>query len=160
MGSGSNWGIAKESHLKVQELTNGQVVGKFDSFLGFRHGPKAIINDKTLLVYLLSTSEATSRYERDLITQIAQHDIDLTTLAIAESDCLNSDLNFCLTLAQTNKLQEDIWAILCTLPTQIIGFYKSLLLGYNPDNPSPDGTISRVVEGVTIYDNSEEPLTQ
>ncbi|MCW9707973.1 SIS domain-containing protein [Fodinibius salsisoli] len=159
LGSGPNWGIAKESHLKVQELTNGNVVGKFDSFLGFRHGPKAIINDETLLVYLLSNNEATNRYEKDLIEQVAQHDVDLTTLAITESDCLDSQIDFCLNLAQEGNIREDFWAILCTLPAQIIGLYKCLLLGYSPDNPSPDGTISRVVEGVTIYDNSE-PLAQ
>src|SRR5699024_10833736 len=42
---GPLWGTAKESHLKVQELTNDEIIGKFDSFLGFRHRPKAIIND-------------------------------------------------------------------------------------------------------------------
>jgi tagatose-6-phosphate ketose/aldose isomerase len=160
LGSGPNWGIAKESHLKVQELTNGNVIGKFDSFLGFRHGPKAIINDDTLLVYLLSNCTETNQYEKDLIEQVAQHNIDLKTLAIAESDCLDSQIDFCLNLADKASIEEDFWAILCTLPSQIIGLYKSLLLGYNPDNPSPEGTISRVVEGVTIYDNPQEPLTR
>jgi len=37
------------------------------------------------------------------------------------------------------------------LPAQCLGFYKSLELGLNPDSPSLDGTITRVVEGVTIY---------
>src|SRR5699024_6931259 len=43
LGSGPLLGIARESHLKVQELCDGEVIGKFDSFLGFRHGPKVII---------------------------------------------------------------------------------------------------------------------
>lgn len=161
LGSGANWGTAEESHLKVQELTNGNVIGKFDSFLGFRHGPKAIINDETLLVYLLSNSKDVLPYEKDLIEQVAQHDnIDLTTLAIAESNCPDSDIDICLDLEQPNELEATFWAILCTLPAQIIGFHKSLLLGYNPDNPSPNGTISRVVEGVTIYDSPENSLNQ
>lgn len=154
LGSGPLWGTARESHLKVQELTNGDVIGKYDSFLGFRHGPKAIINDKTLIVYLLSTNKQINQYEKDLIEQIAQHDIDLATVAISETNCISSDINFSISLAEKRKLAEEFWAILSTLPAQIIGFYKSLALGYNPDNPSPDGTISRVVEGVNIYNDS------
>ena len=52
LGSGALKGIAEECHLKLQELTDGLVVCKFDSFLGFRHGPKAVINKDTVLVYL------------------------------------------------------------------------------------------------------------
>ncbi len=153
LGSGPLLGIARESHLKVQELTNGKVLGKFDSFLGFRHGPKAVIDDDTLLVYLLSNNPQTNRYERDLIRQVAKHDINLSTLAITEHDGIATDLDYCINLQSKGRLNENLWAILCTLPAQIIGFYKSLLLGYNPDNPSPNGTIARVVEGVTIYDD-------
>lgn len=156
LGSGLQWGIAKESHLKVQELTNGRIIGKFDSFLGFRHGPKAIINDETLVVYLLSNNEQTNRYEKDLINQIAQHGIDLTTAAISETNCLTSNIDFNINLGDSRKIADEFWAILCTLPAQIIGFYKSLMFGYNPDNPSPNGTIARVVEGVTIYNNTSK----
>ncbi|HEX6981507.1 MAG TPA: SIS domain-containing protein [Balneolaceae bacterium] len=158
LGSGSLWGIAKESHLKVQELTNGKVVGKFDSFLGFRHGPKAVINDKTLLVYLLSNKKETKPYERDLVDQVVQHKIDLKTLAISETTCDHQKVDFSISLNRQNELDEAFWAILCTLPAQIIGFYKSLALGYNPDNPSPDGTISRVVQGVKIYNGAKSKV--
>lgn len=48
LGSGALKGIAEECHLKLQELTDGLVVCKFDSFLGFRHGPKAVINKDTV----------------------------------------------------------------------------------------------------------------
>lgn len=151
LGSGPLWGIAKESQLKVQELTNGKVVGKFDSFLGFRHGPKVLINDKTLLVYLLSNNNKTQQYERDLIQQISQHDIDLKTLAVSETEIDISGLDFTLSFNDSFELEEDMWSIICALPAQIIGFYKSLALSFNPDMPSPEGTISRVVEGVKIY---------
>jgi tagatose-6-phosphate ketose/aldose isomerase len=160
LGSGPLLGIARESHLKVQELTNGEVVGKFDSFLGFRHGPKAIINENTLLVYLLSNDDQTSRYEHDLINQIAKHDINLTTLSISESKSPLDGVEYQLNIGQAKELDEALWAILCTLPGQIIGYFKSILLGYNPDNPSPDGTISRVVEGVKIYDDSAKAISK
>jgi tagatose-6-phosphate ketose/aldose isomerase len=155
LGSGPLQSAAKESHLKVQELTDGGVIGKYDSFLGFRHGPKAVINDNTLLVYLLSNNKQTRRYEDDLINQIAQHDVNLTTLAISETDDIPSSVDFRIYLADQSKLEEDFWAILSVLPAQIIGFYKSLLLGLNPDDPSANGTISRVVKGVTIYEDDD-----
>lgn len=157
LGSGSLSGIARESHLKVQELSNGKVIGKFDSFLGFRHGPKAILDDNTLIVYLMSNNEKVSRYEEDLIEQIAQHEYDLTTMAITEGGNVCPDIDYCLNM-DSEGLDGNMWAILCTLPAQIVGFYKSVLLGYNPDNPSPDGAISRVVEGVTIYDDNPETV--
>src|SRR5699024_226938 len=98
LGSGPLLGIARESHLKVQELTNGKVVGKFDSFLGFRHGLKAIIDDDTLVVYLLSNNDQVNRYEKDLMDQIARHEYDLTTLAVSEGDCISSDIDYCINM--------------------------------------------------------------
>src|SRR5699024_6306665 len=133
LGSGPSLGIARESHLKVQELSNGEVLGKFDSFLGFRHGPKAIINDDTLVVYLLSNEEDVKRYENDLIEQIAQHEYDLTTLAITEGktgpSLPDSTLNF-VSQGQASKL----WSIFCSLPCQIRGFSMPLLLRYRLDH--------------------------
>jgi len=52
LGSGPLKGTAKESHLKVIELTDGHIICQYESFLGFRHGPKAVIDDSTLLIYL------------------------------------------------------------------------------------------------------------
>jgi tagatose-6-phosphate ketose/aldose isomerase len=34
---------------------------------------------------------------------------------------------------------------------QLLGYHLSLNLGLNPDNPSPDGIINRVVQGVRIH---------
>src|SRR5690606_12162169 len=70
LGSGPLLGTALESHLKLLELTDGKVVCKHDSYLGFRHGPKAIIDDTTLLVYLLSNNPYVQQYEADLITAV------------------------------------------------------------------------------------------
>ena len=49
LGSNTLFGCAKECHLKLQEETDGKVVAKFDSFLGLRHGPEAVIDGKTLV---------------------------------------------------------------------------------------------------------------
>ena len=47
-------GVAQESALKMLELTAGKVATMYDTPLGFRHGPKSIIDDTTLTVVYLS----------------------------------------------------------------------------------------------------------
>src|SRR6185369_16976892 len=47
LGSGALTGLAREAALKLLELTAGQVVSYWDSPLGFRHGPKAVLEQGT-----------------------------------------------------------------------------------------------------------------
>ena len=64
-------GVAQESALKMLELTAGKVATMYDSQLGFRHGPKSIIDDNTLTVAYLSDDDYRRRYELDLIKEMA-----------------------------------------------------------------------------------------
>jgi tagatose-6-phosphate ketose/aldose isomerase len=67
LGSGPQTGTATESHLKLQELTDGNIISKMDTFLGFRHGPKAVVNNETLIINLFSNQPHALQYERDLV---------------------------------------------------------------------------------------------
>jgi tagatose-6-phosphate ketose/aldose isomerase len=153
LGSGPLLGTAMESHLKVQELTDGQVVCKYDSFLGFRHGPKAVIDEHTLVVFILSNSSYVHQYERDLIRSIDKGKPPLATVGIFEKafSGLHFDMNLGMNTGQLKALPEELLPVAAVLPAQMLGFYKSLNLGLSPDNPSVNGAISRVVENVTIY---------
>lgn len=154
LGSGPLEGIAKESHLKVQELTDGQVVGKFDSFLGFRHGPKAVVNENTVLVFLFSSDKDVFRYEKDLAEQILEDGIAKYCIGVfCNAEQANSlDLEHSIIYPLHEAAQKSSYnTILYVIPAQIIGYYKSLSLGLNPDSPSENNAISRVVQGVTIY---------
>ena len=53
------------------ELTDGRVVAVADSTLGFRHGPKTIVNDRTLVVVMLSNDSYTRAYDCDLLRRAA-----------------------------------------------------------------------------------------
>ena len=157
LGSGPLSGIAREAHLKLQELTDGQVICKFDSFLGFRHGPKAVINDETLIVYLMSNKAYVQPYEIDLINQINQGSNSMAQVVISMSplqvDGLTPD--FAASFSQSGELDEfsiEYIGIAHVLFAQLLGYYKSQNLGLDPDKPSVSGAISRVVQGVTIYD--------
>ena len=155
LGSGALKGIAEECHLKLQELTDGLVVCKFDSFLGFRHGPKAVINKDTVLVYLCSDDEKVFHYERDLIRQINENNKVVAQIVVSPSGIVIPGVNLDCVVAATNpgELQKNEYACIpYVLVGQLLGYFKSENLGLNPDEPSVSGNISRVVEGVKIYD--------
>lgn len=156
LGSGPQLGVAEESHLKLQELTDGIVICKHDSFLGLRHGPKAIIDDSTLIVYLFSNNAFVQQYEKDLAQQITKGGKGIYSIAIMESD--NDEVVVDLKIITGNahvNLDEEFLAVCNILPAQLLGYFKSLQLGINPDSPSASGAISRVVKGVEIYPYQE-----
>jgi tagatose-6-phosphate ketose/aldose isomerase len=151
LGSGLFSGIAEESHLKLQELSDGRIICKHDSFLGFRHGPKAVIDEKSLLVFHFSNNMYSQQYERDLVQSINGGAKGLYRIGIMESD-INIDLDLKIILGGNGrKINEKMLSIISVLPAQILGFFKSLNLGLEPDNPSISGTITRVVQGVKLY---------
>lgn len=151
LGSGPMLGIARECHLKLQELTDGQIICKHDSFLGFRHGPRAVTNEHTLLVYLFSPNDFVYQYELDLALAIAKDSREINCLSIGRSE--NKSLNACLNIDLKLTQDQELNIIPTVLVGQILGFYKSKNKNLDPDNPSVSGTISRVVQGVNIYNS-------
>ena len=155
LGSGPMKGIAEECHLKLQELTDGGVVCKFDSFLGFRHGPKAVVNDKSIVVYLMQDCEKVQRYERDLVKQVSGNNHPVAQIIVIAGKAPEMpDVNADLVVVMPNGSDKTgIYGVLpYVLVGQLLGFYTSLSHGLNPDAPSVSGNIHRVVEGVIIYE--------
>ena len=155
LGSGALKGIAEECHLKLQELTDGAVVCKYDSFLGFRHGPKAVVNSKSMVVYLMTDEEKVMRYERDLVRQVDANNKPVAQVIVIsgrdpEMEEVKADL---VVKMPYSKAETDFYGIVpYVLVGQLLGYYASLAHGLNPDAPSVSGNIHRVVEGVTIYE--------
>ena len=151
LGSGLFGGIAEESHLKLQELTNGKVICKCDTFLGFRHGPEVVIDKGTLVTYIFSNNQYVNKYEKDLVRSVKKSSQYLYSVGIMEED-LDVELD-CKIILSTNGIhaEEDFLAVVSVLPAQLLGFYKSIKAGLQPDTPSENGLIHRVVQGVNIY---------
>lgn len=155
LGSGALKGIAEECHLKLQELTDGAVVCKFDSFLGFRHGPKAVVNSKSIVVYLMTEQEDVQRYERDLVKQVDANNTPVAQIIVIAGNApelpgVKADL---VVRMPFGPKENDFYGIVAyVLVGQLLGYYASLAHGLNPDAPSVSGNIHRVVEGVTIYE--------
>ena len=84
LGSGPFQGLARESTLKLGELTNGAVATCFDTPLGFRHGPKTFVNERTLVVAFVSNDLLARKYDHDLIDELRR---DGTRRPRHRSDC-------------------------------------------------------------------------
>ena len=156
LGSGSNYGTAIESHLKLQELTNGQVMCGYNTFLDLRHGPKAVINNQTLVVAYLSSDRYVRRYERELLKEIRHQELGKMTILIGEM--LDEEIHrygdevIDIGVDSQPVLPDSLTPPIYVIFGQLLGFFKSLQLGFKPDSPSTTGVIHRVVQGVNIYD--------
>ena len=152
LGSGPLYGTATESNLKLQELTDGNIICKNHSYLGFRHGPKAATNEETLIVFIFSNNPFVMQYERDLVLSMRKGKRPLYTIGIFEYEVNGLEFDLEIKLSESgNHLDEEFLSVCDIIPAQLLGLYKSLALGLNPDSPSESGAISRVVEDVTIY---------
>jgi len=152
LGSGPQMGVAREAHLKLQEMTDGKVICKFDSFLSFRHGPKVVLDETTLLVYFFSNDEYVLRYEKDLVRSVAKDHNVMAVVGVSETKTDEDIFDVEIIMNdQTGGLDESFLGLCELIPAQLLGYYKSLELGLNPDQPS-SGAIHRVVQGVDIYD--------
>ena len=73
LGAGCLLATAREACLKCLELTNGRVMAMADSPLGFRHGPKAVIDENTCVLLLRSADPYTARYDLDLLLEMCSN---------------------------------------------------------------------------------------
>ena len=152
LGSGALFGTATEAGLKLQELTDGQIICKADTFLGFRHGPKAVIDESTLVVYFFNNNPFVTQYEYDLLPAMKTGNRALYQLGITENVVPGDNLEAQIILTDNeDSIAEEFLPLCSILPAQLLAFYKSLQLNLMPDSPSVSGSISRVVEGVNIY---------
>jgi tagatose-6-phosphate ketose/aldose isomerase len=150
LGSNALLGLAREAALKLLELTDGQLVAMADSALGFRHGPKTILNDRTLVVIFLSNDPYTRQYDLDLLRELRREG-RARVLALGTADAAHADD---VHLALPADAPDLALAPVALLFAQCLALLASLRLGITPDNPSASGTVTRVVSGVTIH-----PLT-
>lgn len=155
LGSGSYHGLAKESSLKLLELTRGQIFSLSETPLGFRHGPKSILDNKTLILIFISEDNYTRKYDLDLLNEI-YHDegkhktISISTKYSEEIEKI-SDHHIYLTKGKDDISNEGFISLLYALYAQIFALKTSVKVKVEPDNPNPSGLVNRVVQGVTIY---------
>ena len=146
-------GVAQESALKMLELTAGKVATMYDSQLGFRHGPKSIINDETLTVAYLSDDDYRRRYELDLIKEMAGQRKGNKICVVYNKDCeeVKALADYTLQFNVGEAMENVMLGLDFIMFAQTLAVMKSLSMGITPDNPCPTGEVNRVVKGVILY---------
>nr|WP_281372784.1 SIS domain-containing protein [Kineococcus aurantiacus] len=142
LGSGPLKGLAQESALKLLELTAGRVAAFHDTPLGFRHGPKSIVDDRTLVVVHGSADPYTARYDADIVAELrADHPGRVVHLGVED-----------FALPGLDGLGDGLRAVAMATFSQLLALGASVRQGCDPDDPFPDGTVNRVVQGVRIHE--------
>jgi glucosamine--fructose-6-phosphate aminotransferase (isomerizing) len=121
LGSGIRYGLACEANLKMKEMTLTHSEPFY--FLEFRHGPMSMVNEKAVIVGLLSQSNFS--HEKAVLNEMQQ--LRGKTVAMAESD---ADISF------ESRLPENMRGVLYLPVLQLMAFYRSLAKGLNPDRPN------------------------
>ena len=148
VGAGGLGGAAKESGLKLTELTGGRVVALSETTLGLRHGPMSALNRETVFTAFVANGERQRRYDLDLVREIRAKDVVRTIVCVgAEENAANHSL-FCDAFA---GIGDGYRPAVDVIFGQMLGLFSSIELGLKPDSPSPSGLISRVVPPFTIY---------
>lgn len=152
-------GWASEAGLKLLEMTAGRFPLVTESFLGLRHGPMSFVKEDTLVLCLFSNDPVRRMYELDLVRELRAKKLGRIVGIGVESAPSAAGKNG---VGQEHLFDEVLPAVAPQVPDdlrtpfeivapQLLGYHLSLRIGLNPDNPSPDGIINRVVQGVTIY---------
>jgi len=153
VGSGPLKAVAKESALKLLELTSGKTQAMSESALGLRHGPMAALDDETLFVAFLSGEQTIQKYEISLLEEISRKRLVKSRVVVCQSSSteIRTNADQVLALKTSGPLPDDYRPPLDVMFGQLLGLFFSMRWNLKPDNPSPSGAISRVVQNVLIH---------
>jgi tagatose-6-phosphate ketose/aldose isomerase len=152
VGSGPLRAVAKESALKLLELTAGKTLTMSESVLGLRHGPMAALDQGTLFVCFLSSDRRVQQYERDLLDEVGKKRLVRSRIVVGGSEISrDSFAEHYLASSTPSTIGDDYRPAVDVIFGQLLGLFSSLRWNLRPDCPSPNGAISRVVQGVNIH---------
>jgi glucosamine--fructose-6-phosphate aminotransferase (isomerizing) len=121
LGSGARYGLSCELNLKMKEmsLTHSEAF----HFLEFRHGPKAMVNRNTLVVGLVS--ETNAGHEFAVLRDVEKLGAEIITIGDK-----HTDISF-------NSEVEEVMRNILYLPFgQMMAFERSMAKGLDPDHPN------------------------
>jgi tagatose-6-phosphate ketose/aldose isomerase len=145
--------LGKEVALKIIELTDGRVLAMPETYLGFRHGAVGFLREDTPVLCLLSSDPWKQLYERDLIEELRGKNLGRFIL-VGDDPSLATDRDwFVPAMAAT---MPDHFRTPFEVPlAQLLAYHLSVNAKVDPDNPSPKGTITRVVRPFCIHPEPE-----
>lgn len=153
VASGPLRGAARESALKLLELTAGRTLTFSESALGLRHGPMAALDEDTLFVGFLSSTRRVQQFELDLLEEIGKKHLVRTRVIVTGGELPGRDslAEQYLMPGVAGVIEDEYRPALDVIFGQLLGLFFSLRWNLQPDCPSPSGAISRVVQNVRIH---------
>lgn len=126
LGSGPLYGLACETMLKMKEVSLSHA--EAFHFMEFRHGPKSLVDDRTLIVALVS--ETATSYETAVLTEMQA--LGARTLILADKAIgVPTDYE----VVFESGLAELAYAVLYLPIPQLMAYYRALAKGLDPDQP-------------------------
>lgn len=153
VGSGALRAVADESALKVVELSAGKVTTMAETPLGLRHGPMSSVDGQTLFVAFLSSEARRRGYELDLLREIDRKRLGRVRAVVTArgSEDVAALADYYLSLDCVADFPDHYRPVLDVMLGQLVGLFASMRCGLKPDQPSPSGTITRVVQPIKLY---------
>jgi tagatose-6-phosphate ketose/aldose isomerase len=153
VGTGALQAVAKESALKLAELTAGRKVTMAESALGLRHGPMSSIDGQSLFTAFISSDPQRHGYEVDLLQEICRKRLGRVRAVVTagRENEVAPFVDYCLSLNCPSDFPDEYRPPLDIILGQLLGLFSSLSVGLKPDQPSPTGAITRVVSPIKIY---------
>lgn len=127
LGSGTNYGLACEGMLKLKEMA--LVASEAYHFLEYRHGPISLVDEKTLVVGLLSDTAAA--IERDVLDDVRR--LGGHTLAVGERLPGPEAASYIMSLE--TGLPYLARGVLYLVPLQMLAYHQARARGLDPDRP-------------------------
>jgi glucosamine--fructose-6-phosphate aminotransferase (isomerizing) len=120
LGSGMRYGMARELTLKMEEMA---LTGSENHhFMEYRHGPRALVDEKTVVVGLLS--ESGYDYECAVLDDARQLGAQVVSIGERGADVVFS-----------SGLDEWLQGVLYLPVGQLIAYERAMALGLDPDHP-------------------------
>ena len=153
LASGPRIGSAKESALKMVEMTAGRVWAMSESYMGLRHGPMSAVHPDTLVVCCLASDPLVRAYECDLIRELNEKHLGMAKLIFGEA--VPADLargeDVVIDCDGLSELGDVNMPVLDVIIGQVLALFRCVKEGLKPDSPSSDGVINRVVQGFRLH---------
>jgi tagatose-6-phosphate ketose/aldose isomerase len=153
VGAGALRAVADESALKVVELSAGKVTTIAETPLGLRHGPLSSVDGQTLFVAFLSSEARRRGYELDLLREVDRKHLGRVRAVVTArgDEDVSSLVDYSLSLNCPAEFPDHYRPVVDVMLGQLIGLFASMRCGLKPDQPSPGGTITRVVAPIKLY---------
>ena len=128
LGSGMRYGLAGEAMIKMKEMA----LATAEAFhaMEFRHGPMALVDERHLVVALLS--DAMGRYEEGVLADLCER--GARVVALGPQQPVYADA-YAAWLPVGGDLSELARSVLYLPFLQLLAYYRAMAAGQDPDRP-------------------------